>query len=190
VVAVAVAWSGDPVDGEHVLAPLRTGCPAAADLVDPMPYLALQSMLDETAPRGWRFYDRMHYLPEVSNGFIDALIAGFERVPTPEAHVMTGWMGGAIDRVAPGATAFGHRGAGALTWIIGCSGEEPVGPVTEWVGRVFDDTKPFATGGVYVNALNPERSVRDAYADEIWERLVAVKRRYDPDGVFDGNGIR
>jgi FAD/FMN-containing dehydrogenase len=65
-----------------------------------------------------------------------------------------------------------------------------VGPVTEWVRRVFDDTAPFATGGVYVNALDPERSVRDAYADEIWERLVAVKRRYDPDDVFDGNGIR
>jgi FAD/FMN-containing dehydrogenase len=190
VVAVAVAWSGDPVEGERVLAPLRAGFPAAADLVAPMPYLALQSMLDETAPPGWRFYDRMHYLREVGDGFIDALLAGFERVPTPEAHVMTAWMGGAIDRVAPGATAFGHRGAGALTWIIGCSGERPMGPVTEWVRRVFDDTAPFATGGVYVNALDSERSVRDAYADEIWERLVAVKRRYDPDGVFDGNGIR
>jgi FAD/FMN-containing dehydrogenase len=77
-----------------------------------------------------------------------------------------------------------------LTWIIGCSGDEPVGRVADWVRRVWDDTAPFATGGVYVNALNPERSVRDAYADEIWERLVAVKRRYDPDGVFDGNGIR
>ena len=189
VVAVAMAWSGDLAEGERVLAPLRAGCPPVVDLVAPMPYVALQSMLDETAPPGWRFYDRLHYLPEVSDGFIDALLAGFERVPAPEAHVMTAWMGGAIDRVAPGATAFGHRGAGALTWIIGCSGEEPLGPVTEWVRRLFDDTAQFATGGVYVNALNPERSVRDAYADEIWERLVAVKRRYDPDGVFNGNGI-
>jgi FAD/FMN-containing dehydrogenase len=189
VVAVAVAWSGDLAEGERVLAPLRAGCPAAADLVAPMPYVALQSMLDETAPPGWRYYDRLNYLPEVSDGFIEALITGFERVPTPEAHVMTAWMGGAIDRVAPGATAFGHRGAGALTWIIGCSGERPMGPVTEWVRGVFDDTAPFATGGVYVNALNRERPVRDAYAEEVWERLVAVKRRYDPDGVFSGNGI-
>jgi FAD/FMN-containing dehydrogenase len=189
-VAVAVAWSGDLAEGERVLAPLRTGCSAAADLVGPMPYVALQSMLDETAPHGGRFYDRLHYLPAVSDGFIEALLAGFENAPTPQSHVMTAWMGGAIDRVAPGVTAFGHRGAGALTWIIGCSGDEPMEAVTEWVRRVFDDTAPFATGGVYVNALNPERSVRDAYADEIWERLVAVKRRYDPDGVFDGNGIR
>ena len=189
-VAVAVAWSGDLVEGEQALAPLRAACPATADLVAPMPYVALQSMLEETAPPGWRFYDRMHYLPEVSDGFIDALITGFERVPTPQAHVMTAWMGGAIDRVAPGATAFGHRGAGALTWIIGCSGDEPIEPVTEWVRRVFEHTRPFASGGVYVNALNAERSVREAYTDEIWERLVTVKRRYDPDGAFNGNGIR
>jgi FAD/FMN-containing dehydrogenase len=43
---------------------------------------------------------------------------------------------------------------------------------------------------VYVNALDVERSVRDAYAGEIWERLIAIKRRYDPLGVFNGNGIR
>jgi FAD/FMN-containing dehydrogenase len=190
VAVVAVAWSGDLAEGERVLAPLRSGLPPVVDLVGPMPYVALQSMLDETAPHGWRFYDRLHYLPEVSDGFIDALLAGFEYTPTPHAHVMTAWMGGAIDRVGPGATAFGHRGARAFTWIIGCSGGEPVGPVADWVRRVWDDTAPFATGGVYVNALDLDRSVRDAYADEIWERLVAVKRRYDPDGVFAGNGIR
>jgi FAD/FMN-containing dehydrogenase len=190
VAVVGVAWCGDPAEGERVLAPLRAECPPIADLVGPMPYVALQSMLDETAPHGWRFYDRSHYLPEVSDGFIDALLGGFESVPAPQAHVVTGWLGGAVDRAAPGETAFGHRGARAFTWIIGCSGDEPLGPVTDWVRRVWDETAPFATGGVYVNALNSERSVRDAYADEIWERLVAVKRRYDPDGIFDGNGIR
>jgi len=172
-----------------VLAPLRAGCPPALDLVAPIPYVALQSMLDDTAPHGWRFYDRLHYLPDVGDGFIDALLAGFEASPTPECHVMTAWMGGAVDRVAPGATAFGHRGAHALTWIIGCSGERPVEPAAEWVRRVWEDTAPFATGGVYVNALDAGRPVRDAYADEVWERLVAVKRRYDPDGAFEGNGI-
>jgi len=189
VAIVAVAWSGDLAEGERVLAPLRQGCPPAVDLVAPMPYVALQSMLDETAPHGWHFYDRQHYLPEVSDGFIEALLAGFKSAPTPYAHVMTAWMGGAIDRVGPGETAFGHRGARALTWILGCSGDEPVAPVTTWVRRVWESTAPFATGGVYVNALDAGRPVRDAYADEVWDRLVAVKRRYDPDGVFAGNGI-
>jgi FAD/FMN-containing dehydrogenase len=188
-VAIAVAWSGDVEEGKRVLAPLRTTPPPALDLVAPMPFTALQSMLDQTAPHGWRFYDRMHYLDEVGDGFIDALLTGFETVPTPQTHVMLGWMGGAIDRVAPGATAFGHRGARALTWFIGCSGDEPIEPAADWARRTWEATAPFAAPGVYVNALDADRPVREAYADAIWERLVAVKRRYDPDGVFDGNGI-
>jgi FAD/FMN-containing dehydrogenase len=189
VAVVSVAWSGDLAEGERVLAPLRAACPPALDLVGPMPYLALQTMLDPTAPPGWRFYDRLHYLPEVSDGFIDSVVRGFESVPTPQSHVVLGWMGGAIDRVAPGETAFGHRDARAFTWVIGCSANEPLAPVTEWVRRVWEDTAGFAREGVYVNALDSGRSVREAYADEIWERLVAIKRRYDPDGVFAGNGI-
>jgi FAD/FMN-containing dehydrogenase len=189
VAVVSVAWSGDLAEGERVLAPLRSDCPPALDLVGPMPYLALQTMLDQTAPPGWRFYDRMHYLPEVSDGFIDSVVREFEAVPTPQSHLVTGWMGGAIDRVAPGETAFGHRDARAFTWIIGCSGEEPVRPAAEWVRRVWEETAGFAREGVYVNALDSGRTVRDAYAAGIWERLVEIKQRYDPDGVFAGNGI-
>jgi FAD/FMN-containing dehydrogenase len=189
VAVVGVAWSGDLAEGERVLAPLREACAPALDLVGPMPYVALQTMLDQTAPHGWRFYDRLHYLPAVSDGFIDSVIRGFEEVPSPQSHVVTGWMGGAIDRVAPGDTAFGHRDARAFTWIIGSSGDQPVGPVAEWVRRLWDDTAQYAGEGVYVNALDSGRSVREAYAGGIWERLVAIKRRYDPDGVFAGNGI-
>jgi FAD/FMN-containing dehydrogenase len=190
VAVVAVAWCGDVAEGEQVLAPLRTGLPPALDLVGPMPYVALQSMLDQTAPHGWSFYDRQHYLHEVGDDFIEALLAAFERSPTPFAHVMTAWMGGAIDRVPTGQTAFGHRGARALTWIIGSSGPAPLGPVTGWVRDVWEATKPFASDGVYVNALDAGRPARDAYADGVWERLVDVKRRYDPDGVFEASGIR
>jgi FAD/FMN-containing dehydrogenase len=190
VAVVAVAWSGEDLErGEQVLAPLRKGCPAAVDLIAPMPYLALQSMLDATAPHGWNFHDRLHYLPEVSDGFLDALLAGFERVPTPQSHVMTAWMGGAVDEVAPGETAFGNRGARALTWVIGCSGEEPVEPAAAWVRELWEATAGFASEGVYVNALEAGRPARDAYAEEIWARLLEVKRRYDPERIFTASGI-
>ena len=188
VLAVAAAWCGDVAAGELVIAPLRAHRPAV-DLVGPMPYVALQSMLDATAPHGPCYYDRLHYLDEVSDGLIDGLLATFERAPTPETHVMTGWMGGAIDRVVPGATAFGDRGARALTWFIGCSSEPPVDAVADWVRSAWEETAPFARGGVYVNALDEGRPVREAYAGDVWERLVAIKRRYDPDGAFSGNGI-
>ncbi len=189
VAIVGVAWSGELEEGERRLGPLRAACPPALDLVGPMPYLALQSMLDETAPHGWSFYDRQHYLPEIGDDFVEAMLAGYERAPDPRCHVMTAWLGGAIDRVAPGETAFGHRGARALTWIIGCSGDDPIGPAADWVRRTWEATERFASGGVYVNALDEGRPVRDAYADGVYERLEAVKRRYDPDGVFAGNGI-
>jgi FAD/FMN-containing dehydrogenase len=189
VAALSVAWCGDLAEGEQVMARLRAACPPALDLVAPMPYVALQSMLDATAPHGWRFYDRLHYLDEVSDGLIETLVDGFERVPSPQSHIITGWMGGAIGRVPQGATAFGHRGARAETWFIGCSGDEPIGPVREWVRRLWGATGGHATGGTYVNALEQGRSIREAYADEVYERLVEVKRRYDPEGVFAGNGI-
>jgi FAD/FMN-containing dehydrogenase len=154
-----------------------------------MPYVALQSMIDATAPHGWQYYDRLHYLERVDDALIDVLINSLEHAPAPQSHIITGWMGGAIGRVPAGETAFGHRDAEAEVWFIGCSGEEPVEPVADWVRGVWEETAEFATGGTYVNALAAERPVRDAYADEIWDRLVAVKRRYDPDGVFDANGI-
>jgi FAD/FMN-containing dehydrogenase len=186
---LSVAWSGDLAEGERVLAPLRTERPPLLDLVAPMPYVALQSMLDATAPHGEHYYDRLHYLDRVGDELIDTLIAGFEAVPAPQAHVITGWMGGAIDRVGAGATAFGHRGAGAETWFIGASGQEPVGPVRDWVRRLYDATARYATGGTYVNALASDEPVGEAYAGDVLQRLVEVKRRYDPDGAFSGNGI-
>lgn len=189
VAIISVAWSGDLTEGERVLAPLRRQHPPAVDLVAPMPYVALQSMLDQTAPHGWGYYDRQHYIDEVSDPFIDALLAGFESVPTPQAHVITSWMGGAVGRVPTAETAFGHRNAHALAWIIGCSGDDPIEPVADWVRHIWTQTKPFATGGAYVNALNVERSVREAYAEEVWERLVSIKHRYDPDRALDANGI-
>jgi FAD/FMN-containing dehydrogenase len=184
---VALAWSGDIEEGERVIAPLRGASPLA-DMVAPMPYVALQAMLDHTAPHGLNYYDKQHYLPEVSDAFVDTLLAEFVKAPTPQTHVITAWLGGAIDR--GGDTAFSHRGAGAMSWLIGCSGDEPIEPTTEWVRRTFKATERFATGGVYVNALDLGRSVREAYADDVWERLVEIKRRYDPDGVFNAHGIR
>ena len=191
VAVLSVAWSGEELaEGERVLAPLRADCPPALDLVAPMPYVALQSMLDATAPHGGNYHDRLHYLESVSDGLIDDLIAGFATVPTPQAHIIIGWMGGAIDRFAAGDTAFGHRGVGAETWLIGAAGTAPIEPTRDWVRRVSRDIEPYVMAGTYVNALEDGASIRDAYRDDVLARLIEVKRRYDPDGVFSGNGIR
>src|SRR3954466_4894779 len=153
---VGVARRSDLGAGGEVLAPLKRTCPPALDLVGPMPYVALQSMLDATAPHGWGYHDRMHYLEEASDGFVDALLAGYEQAPFPQCHVITGWMGGAIADVPAGATAFGHRRALAFTWIIGCSGDAPVGPAADWARALWSATAPWAADGVYVHGLGAE----------------------------------
>ena len=186
---ISVAWCGDLAEGERVLEPLRAGSRPALDLVGPMPYVGLQSMLDETAPHGGGYYDRMHYLDRVGDGLIDDLIAEFESVPAPETHVITGWMGGAIDRVPSDRTAFGHRGAGAETWFIGASGDEPIDATRDWVRRAFDQTAEHAISGTYVNALSAEQSVEEAFEAGTLARLREVKRRYDPEGAFSAHGL-
>ena len=188
-VSLSFAWCGDIDEGRRALAPLYEAEPPVLDLMAPMPYTALQSMIDETAPHGRSYYDRLHYLDEVGDGLIDALIAAYEAAPTPQSHIITGWMGGAVADVPPGATAFGHRGVEAETWLIGCDAEGPVDRVAAWVRESHNALAPHATGGTYVNALEPAQPIAAAYERPILDRLVSVKRRYDPDGVFSGNGI-
>ena len=76
-----VAWCGDLAEGERVLAPLRAGCPPRSTSSGRCRTSRCSRCSTQTAPHGWHFYDRLHYLPEVSDGFIDALLAGFERAP-------------------------------------------------------------------------------------------------------------
>jgi FAD/FMN-containing dehydrogenase len=169
------------------LEPLRELGPAF-DLVGPMPYVALQSMIDDDTRHGLAHYGKSHWLAGYEDGLIDALVDRMTHVPSPMSHIITARMGGAIERVPSGDTAFAHRSAANLLWIIGLW-EDPSAdpePHRAWVNDVFDAARPDSTGGVYVNALDeegPDR-VRAAYGDETFERLRRVKRRWDPDNVF------
>ena len=190
VAVVAVAWSGDLDEGERVLAPLRAAAPLV-DLIAPMPYVALQSMLDQTAPTACSYYDKLHYLPEVSDAVhrhAARRASSRRRRPSPRDD-RRGWAARSTasrrrHRVRPPRRARVHL-ADRLLGRRSRSSPRPSG-----CGARSSATAPFASGGVYVNALDLGRSVREAYTDDVWERLVEVKRRYDPDGVFNAHGIR
>jgi FAD/FMN-containing dehydrogenase len=184
VLALGAAWAGPVEEGLRGVAELKASGPAL-DLLGPMPYAALQSMLDESVPHGLHHYNHSDYLDELPDAAIDTLVEHYARVPSPRAQLITARMGGAIERVPPGATAFAHRDARYLVWIVNMwgPGDDPE-PNIAWGRELAAALKPYASGAVYVNALGEEpHRVRAAYGAN-WERLVELKRRYDPDNVF------
>jgi len=181
-------YAGDLDAGARAVEPLRRLAAPVLDLVGPMPYVALQSMLDDTAPHGLHNYNVAETLPGLADGAIDGLLETFAAAPSPRSHVILTQMGGAVGRVATSATAFAQREAGWLAWIIGIWDEtEPGAPNVEWARAVRRALAPFATRGTYVNALEPEAAgsgrVQASYGPN-WDRLVELKRAWDPDNVF------
>jgi FAD/FMN-containing dehydrogenase len=170
------------------IAPLRKLGPAF-DLVGPMPYLALQSMIDQDNRAGLGHYSKSHWLNGYEDPLIDTLIDAFPKAPSPLAHLITARMGGAIERVPADATAFAHRSATNLLWIINYW-DDPKGegePQRRWVNDVLDATRRYSTGGGYVNAIEADEGparVRAAYGEHTFSRLAKIKRRWDPQNNF------
>jgi FAD/FMN-containing dehydrogenase len=189
VLAVSPAWCGPIEAGERALRRLRALGEPALDLVGPIPYLGLQSMIDETAPHGLHHYNGAEMLSELPDGALDALLDAFAQVTSPRAQLILSQMGGQVSRVPSDATAFAHRDAAYTLWILNMwepSAESP--RHRDWTRSTADALRPFAMGGAYVNALGDEPAdrVRLSYGSN-WERLGELKRRYDPDNLFRRN---
>jgi len=184
--ALGIVYAGDPDEGERVLRPLREFGAPAVDAVAPMPVTAVQEMLDPSAPHGMHNYSKSHWLAELPDAAIERLVELHAEVPSPMSQIITGRMGGAVERVTPESTAFVHRDAYRLLWVIGCWWEGDADEHIAWTRSVFDALTPHSTGGVYVNSLQdePDERLRDAYSSATWNRLVEVKDRWDPDNVF------
>jgi FAD/FMN-containing dehydrogenase len=184
--AIGIVYAGDADEGERVVRPLREFGPPALDALDRMPVIGAQEMLDPTAPHGMHNYSKSHWLAELPDDAIDRMVELHEGVPSPMSMIITARMGGAIERVAPEATAFVHRDAYRLLWVVGSWWEGDDAEQIAWAREVFDALTPHSTGGVYVNSLQdePEQRVRDAYNSSVWARLVELKDRWDPDNAF------
>ena len=184
--AIGIVYAGDPDEGERVLRPLREFGPPALDAVGRMPVIGAQEMLDPTAPHGMRNYSKSHWLAELPDAAIDRMVELHAGVPSPMSMIITARMGGAIERVAPESTAFVHRDAYRLLWVVGAWWEGDDAEQIAWTREVFDALTPHSTGGVYVNSLQdePEQRIRDAYDNRTWARLVELKDRWDPDNAF------
>jgi FAD/FMN-containing dehydrogenase len=183
-------WSGDLDRGEEVLRPLREFMRPAADLVLRKPYSAQQSMFDSGVPHGWGYYWKSHYLPPLSDGAVEVLLENSWRKSAPSSYTLLFHLGGAIQRLPEDASAASGRDAQhALNINAAWSEGGASHPDIAWCREFFTALTPHATGGVYVNFLHNdegEERVRAAYGDR-YDRLAAIKARYDPENVLRSN---
>jgi FAD/FMN-containing dehydrogenase len=186
VVAIVVAAFGDPAGAERELAPLRALDPAV-DAVGPMPYVALQSMLDEGNPRGMQNYWKAAFLDELPDRAIGAAIDVAGAIPSPLTVVLLQPLGGAYARVDEHATALSHRDAG---WAYHALSMWP-DPADTAVNRGFTDAfadamAPYGHGAAHPHYVSEDAGdrVRRFYGDETYDRLAEVKARWDPENVF------
>jgi FAD binding domain-containing protein/berberine-like enzyme len=186
VAGLILVWTGDPADGERALAPLRGIGSPIADAVRPVPYLALQSMLDGGAPHGRHYYWKAHRLPTLTDEVIGVFLDRIGSLTSPFAQV-NGWaVGGAVSRVDADATAVGDREAGfEISVTVGWPPADPDGDRHRaWVREGWEALRPFSSG-VYANFISDEgaEGLEAAYGKRL-ERLTALKSRYDPANFF------
>ena len=187
-VAFLVCYAGPVAEGERLLSPLRESGPLLDDQVGPMPYTALQSIVENFNPPGMRNYWKSDYMTQLSDDAIDVLVEEYPSVPAPHTHLVIEQMGGAVSQIGEDEMAVSHRNAPYNALIVGMW-SEPLEDerVIGWVRQVWEALRPFSSGGVYVNFQmgdEGEDRVRAAYGPEKYERLVALKNKYDPNNLF------
>lgn len=194
------AWHGKPVVGIQVchsgadaaadLAPIRALGEPIVSLVGPKPYAALQSMLNVMEPKWLHRYWKTWFLPGLSNGFLDAFRDNALKVTSPLSQSILFHLAGALNDRDGDDGAVGNRdaryvGGFAATWPPGA----PSGPHVAWAREGWERTKPFSTGGTYVNFLLAEDDTArtaTSYGDN-FRRLQEVKAGYDPHNLFRVN---
>jgi FAD/FMN-containing dehydrogenase len=191
--AVVVCHSGDLGVGERLVQPVRNLGAPIVDTIRRMRYAELQTMFDATNPPGPWYY-RTGYLTSekvLGDDFVDLLLAQTNfPSPSPLSRIFIEHLGGAVARVPADATAFGHRAAPFdLIVIAGGFRPEETEQNFAWARGVSSAMRPFMSGGAYVNYLGADAdadAVRAAYGPA-WDRLVALKTKYDPENVFHLN---
>jgi FAD/FMN-containing dehydrogenase len=188
IVMVGACYAGPPNDGAEVVRSLKQFGRPIVDLLEPKPYTALQSMFDPMVPHGWHRYWKSVELPPLTDDAIDTLVEHAAAQTSPKSYCIVFQLGGAMARVAEDETAFSQRDAAHNVNINAVWTDEDPGAERHiaWARDFFDAIQQHAGGRVYVNFLGEEGGdrVRQAYGARNYERLVELKRAYDPTNFF------
>jgi hypothetical protein len=189
IVAVIGCYSGDLEVGENVLKSLRAFGNPIADLIQPMPYVQMQSMLDGAFPHGNRYYWKSGFIQDLSDEAIDAIISHAAAVPSPYSAVILEYYAGASSKEPAGGTSYPHREDMFDLVIISNWVDAKDDAVNiEWTRTIWQAMEKHLSNKVYVNALGVEgqERVREAYGNS-YAKLAELKRKYDPDNFFRMN---
>jgi FAD/FMN-containing dehydrogenase len=185
---VVVCYVGSVDDGAEAVRPLKESTSPIVDLVQPMPYAALQQMMDAGNPHGVHEYFKVDWLRALPDEAIDVIVEQGERLPAPFGQLILAPMGGATARadndsmalnMPPGPWAYFCLSM----WMDPAENDRNVA----WARGFAEAMSPFEVGSPYPNFIEPDEGIarlRSSYGPEKYERLVALKREWDPDNLF------
>ena len=190
--AMTVCHSGAPEERAAALAPLRAIADPVFDGLRELPYTELQSQLDASEPKGFHYHWRTIYADDLSDDLLMTLADAFANCPAPHGETGILHLGGAIGDREPDDGAVGNRNARFACGVLGMW--EPDDPEADvhrrWVRDTGERIVPYSTGATYANFLSADEGadrLRAAYGAN-FDRLLELKRRYDPDGLFRALG--
>jgi FAD/FMN-containing dehydrogenase len=188
-VAAFVATSVGPVEeGDGHVRGLRAVAEPVADLLGPMPYTVIQTLLDPLWAKGVHAYFKATNLARLDDQLIERLCELHGQAPGPQCEIHLHQMGGAIARVDQADTAFAER---SMPYVLNAAtawhDPDEAESHRTWARAVIAAAEEASTGRAYVNFLGDVNAARTAYGGETYARLVALKDRYDPTNVFRRN---
>ena len=187
--AFIACWAGPLDQGEAMLKPLHDVAPVVAEQVGEMPYPALNSAFDALVPPGMQHYWKANFVNELNDAMVDAHVEHGPKVPVVNSTVHIYPINGACHRVSPDATAFAYRDANFANVIAGMWPDPSQNEANiRWVRDYYDATAPLSEEGGYINFMagDDQDRIKANYRGN-YDRLVQVKRTYDPDNLFHLN---
>jgi FAD/FMN-containing dehydrogenase len=186
IVGVVSCYAGSIEEGEKVISPLRKFGSPVLDICTPKPFVAHQASFDPSFVRGWWYYIRSCDVAELNDEIIDITADFATRITSPITSLALWQLGGAVARVGEDETAFNGRQSGHTFNINGNAYDaDGFEEQRQWVRDFWTALEPYHSG-FYVNFIGDEgeERVRQAYGPAKYDRLKALKKKYDPENVF------
>jgi FAD/FMN-containing dehydrogenase len=190
IVALLACHVGPTAEGAKQLAPIKRHGSPVGDIIQPRSYESQQSLIDATQPKGRRYYWKSEYLATLDRPLLDLAMEYAQQIPSPHSAIVLFPLGGALNRLPADHSAVGNRDA---AWVLNitASWDDPAEDALhiEWARNAWQRMRSFSTGGTYINFLTEEEGdsrIRAAYGGN-YDRLVSIKRTWDPDNLFRAN---